>query len=145
MVDAWRECNNIAALIYPASYSSEQESAWVDMSQYERIVILLNVGDIGTSVNADVEIATDDSGSGLHTLKSIAALTEAGGDDNSFVLIEVRAAEMVNPDGAPADNYRYIRLEVTPSGNCLLGATIIATYPRYIPVATTLIDEIVAD
>jgi hypothetical protein len=132
----------LLAVIYPAVHSTEQNTTWVSMSNYEEIAVVLIAGDIGTSLDLDIEIATDGSAGNLHTLKSITQLTQAGGDDNSPVLVEVLAAEMVNPSGASGSNYDYLRVEATPSGNCYFSVAVFGHRPRQRPVATTLWDEV---
>lgn len=144
ITERFSEANALLATINPATYSAEQNTAWLDMSKYERIVVVLNAGDIGTSLDIDIEIATDSSGSNIHTLKSITQLTEAGGDDNANVVIEIRASEMTSPSGADSTNYRYVKVEVTPSGNCIFGVMVYGNEARYEAVATTNWDEIVA-
>lgn len=138
------ETHELLAVINPATYSSEQSTTWVNVARYDRITVIINAGDIGTSLDADIELATDDSGTNLHTLKSITQLTQAGGDDNANVAINIVAEELSNPASAPADEYDYLRVETTPSGNCIYGVEVWGYNSRYLPVPTTNIDEIVS-
>lgn len=128
------------AVIYPASYNSEQNTAFVNMGKYHRLAIVIIAGAVGTDFDADVEVATDDAATGLFTLKTITANTE----DNEIVVIDVRADELGKPSGADGENYDWVRLELTPSGSCLLSAVIFGIEPRYAPIDQTLWDEVVS-
>lgn len=137
----------LLAVLSPASQTTEQNSGYVDMAKYERIVAVLSVGAMTTNatLDADVEITTDGVSAGLHTLKSITQLTEAGGDGDQEILIEIRAEELSNPSGAPADEYRYVNIEVTPAtAAVILGLHVFGFASRLEPVATTLWQEIVS-
>jgi hypothetical protein len=143
--ERFTEVHKKLATIYPASYNSEQNTSFIDMSLYHRIVVVLSCGDIGTSVDLDIEIATDTSASNLLTLKSITQLTQAGGDDNSDAAVEIQAEELSVPTGAAAANrgkYRYLRVEITPSGSCLLGCMVFGVVSRYNPADVTNWDEV---
>jgi hypothetical protein len=137
------EIADLLGVINPASYAAEQNTGWIDMAKYSRIAIVIHAGDIGTSLDADVEIATDSSGTDIHTLKSMTQLTEAGGDDNSVVVIEVRAEEMSKPSEADGKEYSHLRLELTPSGATIVGAQVWGLSPKYPPVTNSLLAETV--
>lgn len=134
----------LLGFISPAGHSTEQNTTLAKVSEYERIMIVINAGDIGTSLAIDVEVATDSEAAGLHTLKSATTLTQAAGDDNSKVVINVRAAELVNPSGASSSNYDYLRVECTPSGTCHFSVEVFGIDSRHEPVPTTLWDQVVA-
>lgn len=129
------------AVINPASYNSEQNTTLVNVAKYHRIAIVLHVGAIGTSLDADVEIATDSGGTGLHTLKSVTQMTS--GDPNELVVIEIDPAEMVDPTGSSSSNYDWLRLEVTPVGSVLFSAIVYGIEGRYRPEASSNWDEVV--
>lgn len=141
--ERFSEVNALLATIYPASYSAEQNTAWISMENYERLFVKITAGNIGTSLAVDIEIATDALGSNLHTLKSATTLTEAGTDDNSSVGIEIRAEELSKPSGAPSKEYTHIRVEVIPTGATLLSVDVFGFAPRRAPVDTSVWDEIV--
>jgi hypothetical protein len=134
------EVRQLLGQTFPASYAAEQNTSFVDMSKFHRVEIVIFAGDIGTSLDVDVEVATTTGGGDLATLKSITQLTQAGGDDNSVVVIEVRADEM----SIAGVNHRYLRVESTPSGASIYGVLIWGCEPRYAPVATTALDEVVS-
>lgn len=133
------EREQLLAATYASGATTEQNTAYVDVSKFHRIRIILAVQNVGTSLDADVEVATTTGGADLATLKSITQLTEAGGDDGSVVEIEIRAEEM-NIAGV---HHRYLRLEQTPSGASTWVALIYGCEPRYAPVPTTGLDELV--
>ena len=124
-----------------SAVSAEQNTSWINIALYRRVAIVIKAIAVGTSLNADVEIATSDGGT-AHTLKSI---TELGGsDDAACVLISVRDEELSKPSGAASDQYDWIRLETTPSGSCTYVVLIFGLEPRYAPVGATEWDEVVA-
>jgi hypothetical protein len=134
------------ATIYPASYNSEQNTAWFDVGGFHRVFVDISAGNIGTSLDVDIEIATDSAASGLLTLKSITQLTEAGSDDDSDVGIEIQMEELSMPTGAAAADrgkYHWMRVELTPSGATLLSCKVYGVPARFAPVDVTNWDEIV--
>lgn len=133
------EDHKVLATLYPASYASEQNTAWIDAEGYHRFFVDVIAGNIGTSLDVDIEVATDSSGSNLATLKSITQLTQAGSDDDSRVGIELRGEEF-NVAGV---HYKFFRVELTPNGATLMNATVWGCIPRYQPVGVTEWDEIV--
>ena len=142
MVAQFSETHNMLAQISPASYTAEQNTDWIDMARYERIAIIIQVGAMGTTFDADLEIATDSDGSDIHTLKSITQLVT--GEDDEIIVIELLAEEMSHPTGASSDEYSHLRLEVTPNGATIFGAVVLGFESRYDPVSITAWDEIVA-
>lgn len=132
---------DLLAVIYPASYTTVQDSGWVDVSTYHRVVVEIFVGAIAATgtLDVDVEQATDTSGAGAKNItgKSITQLTDADGDDP--IKIEIRMSELDTNN-----RYDAINVEATP----LVAASIfaIAVYgiiPRFAPVPTTLYTEII--
>jgi hypothetical protein len=141
--ERFTETAQLLAVTYPASYAAEQNTAFVNVGSFHRVLVLVIAGDIGTSLDVDVEIATDASATALHTLKSITQLTQAGGDDNSPVAIEIQTEDLVKPTGASATNYEWLRVESTPNGASIYTILVFGLIPRYAPVSTTIFDEIV--
>ena len=137
------EKHAVLGVLYPASYASEQNLGWYAVQNYHRIAILVIGGNIGTSLDVDVEIATDADGSDVHTLKSITQLTQAGSDDDSYVGIEIQSEELSKPAGTSVTNFTHLRVEVTPSGATLACVVVLGVNPRFAPVSTTGFDEIV--
>jgi hypothetical protein len=73
-------------------------SSWVNVANYHRLIFVLHVGDMGQSGTIDAQLyqATDTSGTSAKVItgKSITQLTQAGGDGNEIVCIEVRTEEL---------------------------------------------------
>lgn len=138
--ERFSEYTQVLAVTYPASYSSEQNTTFVNVGAFHRWAILIVAGNIGTSLDADVEVSTDGVSADLATLsgKSITQLTEAGGDDNSVVIVEGRAEELTI-EGVHHD---WIRLESTPSGASIYCVIVLGIEPRYKPVSTSFLDEV---
>lgn len=142
--ERFTEVHKLLGRLQPATYNSEQNvpsSGWIDLTNYHRAVVIIHVGDTGTTLDADIEIATSSGGADIHTLKSITQL--ASGADNDIVAIEIRGEELAKPTGAPAENYRYLRVETTPNGNCTYDVLVLGFVPRYAPVGTTEWTEVV--
>lgn len=142
--ERFSEVHQLLASTYPASYASEQNTTFVNVANFHRVVVIITAGNIGTSLDADIEIATDSDATGLHTLKSITQLTEAGSDDNSTVVVEIRNEELTKPANASSSNYDWLRVETTPSGASIYGVQVWGVIPRFAPVSTTALDEVVA-
>jgi len=90
----------------------EHNSGFVALNNYHRAVILVDVGDIvatGT-VSIDIEQATTTAGAGIKAIagKSITQLTQAGGDSDDTICIELRTEEL-DVDGG----FDCINVEVT--------------------------------
>lgn len=128
------------AKINPASYSAEQNSGRVSLSQYHRAVAIIHAGvlDSGETLDADLEQADAASGG---TLKAIAgkSITQLDNDDDGAVVaIELRSEEL-DVDGG----FEYINLELTPSAAMICSAIVYGIAPRFQPVPTTNWTQIV--
>lgn len=73
-------------------------TAYVSLKNYHRAVAVIDVGDMVASSTADFSIvqASDTSGTGVKAITGKAAtqLTQAGGDGNEIVCIELRTEEL---------------------------------------------------
>lgn len=141
---------NIAVLgtIDPDAYStSTVVSDYVDMSDFESVLIVLQAGTIVSTgtIDAVVKQATDSSGSGaknLTTTKAITQLTEAGTDSDKQVVLEVRAEELdVN------NVFTHVAISVTfATAGADFGAVLLGINPSYGPASANdlgSVDEIV--
>lgn len=122
--------------------TTEQNTTFVNVKNYRRLAIVIKTLDVGTTLDADVEITTDGVTAGLFTLKSITQL--ASGDDDEKVVINIRDEELSKPSGASSDQYDYIRVETTPNGAATYVVMVFGLEPRYAPVGTTEWDQVVA-
>ena len=74
-------------------------SDYVDLGKFERVMVVIMAGTLGTSATVDASIlqATDSAGTGAKALspaKAITQLTEAGTDSDKQVIINVQADEL---------------------------------------------------
>ena len=115
----------------------EHNTGWVDMENYHRMVILLNIGapQQGATIDIDVEEATDNVASGAQNLKSITQVVAA--DTEGIVAIELRSEEVTQ-------GYSFINVEVTIGTDFYIyGLWVFGTVPHYAPVPVTAWHEIV--
>ena len=137
------ELNEVLAHLPADSETTEVNTAWVSLANYHRAVILVSVGDMASNATLDIDIeqATDSGGTGVTNItgKSITQLTQAGSDSNKIVIIEIQSEEL-----DVANDFDHIRVEVTPATAAVEFAVFVLGFiPRFAPVSTTAIDEIV--
>jgi len=117
-------------------------SNYVDLSNYHRAWVLINVGVLGqaTTLDATLQQATDTTGANAKAIagKTITQLTQAGGDGDQILCIELRGEEM---DGAGA--FDCIGLAFTLQGTAYLSYWIFGCVPRFDEVPVTAWEEIV--
>lgn len=139
--ERFSEVNEVLAHVPADSETVEVNSGWVLMENYHRAVCLIGVGDMVATAtfDADLEQAQDSIGTGVKAIsgKSITQLTQAGGDGNQVLMIELRTEEL-DP------GFEYINLELTPATAAVeFSAYIFGTVSRYKPVPTTNVAEII--
>jgi hypothetical protein len=107
-------------------------SEWVDMAKYRQVAFIVAVGATDTTVDAKLQYATDNQGTGANDItgKAVTQLTAAAGD-NKQVVIEIAAEDM------PADSGYCALVVVAGSGStgAVVGAVGIGTVARYAPVS----------
>jgi hypothetical protein len=132
----------LLGIIYPDNYAAgEQNTGFVNMENYHRAVAEIYVGDLAATatLDADLEEAQDALGTGRANVKSITQLTQAGGDGDDVVVVEFRTEEFDVDNG-----YEFLNLEVTTANAAVdYCAVLWGIIPRYPPVPTTLITEVV--
>lgn len=119
------------------------DSAWVSMAEYHRATLVLNVGDMVATATLDISIrqATDAAGTGAKAIagKAITQLTQAGGDGNDLLDIELRSEEL-----DVANNFDFISVRrIIANANVELGWTLFGMISRHKPVSATNWAEIV--
>lgn len=137
------EMHQLLAHIPADSETTEINSGFVSLAAFHRAVILISVGDIQASGTFDVTIdqATDTGGSSSKALsgKSITQLTQAGGDGDDAVAIEIQTAELDVTNG-----FDCINVRVSPATAASeFSVMIFGCIPRFPPVTTTAWAEIV--
>jgi len=122
----------IVGTIDPASYSAQTNSDAVDMRLFRRCLFAVAAGAIGANTVAVVVKGGTDGSTFPTTLtgKTLTAGTFSGTvDNNTQALIEVDDQECA------AQDVRYIRVELTPSGAALLAVIVLAGVARYEPAS----------
>ena len=133
------------AMEYADSFAANADwvSAYVSLANYHRAVIVINVGDIaaGGFIDASVLQATTTAGAGSKAItgKAITRLTQAGGDGDDVVAIELQTEEL-DVDG----RFDCIALYVLcGSAASELSYIIYGLEPRFPPTGTTNWAEVV--
>lgn len=125
------------------------DSAYASLQNYHRAVLKINVGDMAAGSTLDVQIrqASDATGTGVKTIgnkagtgfKAITQLTQAGGDGNQLLCIELQTEEL-DVD----NNFEHVGVRAVVAGNSVeYGWELFAFEPRFMPVPTTTWDEII--
>ena len=114
-----------------------------NMANHQRGVAILHVGDMAQGATVDFLLmqATDAAGTGAKVVpgKAITQLTQAGGDADSTVIVEVRTEEM-DVDGG----FSFLGGILTVAGGtCDIGIVGLGGCSNYMPVPTTAWTEIV--
>lgn len=137
-------------VLYPlATYNADAlgvgtfNSAYVLMRDYHRAWLVINVGEMGggATLDAGIEQATDVAGAGVKAIagKTITQLTQAGGDSDSLVCIELQTEEL-----DVSLNFDAIRFYLTVAGAATeVSAILYGTQSRFEAVPTTNWAEIV--
>lgn len=144
------EVHEPGGTIFPTTrQNGTYNTAWLSMRDHQRIIFILVVADIAAlgTVDFHVEQATDADGTDatmfFHNagVISITQLTQAGGDGNDLVAVEVRTEQMdVN------DAYCYLRGVLTIGTNSATVAVVpLRGCSNYPAVPTTGWTEIVVD
>lgn len=118
-------------------------SAYVSLQNYHRAVFVINCGDIaaGGFLDARVLQATTTAGAGAKAIsgKAITRLTQAGGDGDDIVAIELQTEEL-DVTGL----FDCVALEMTVGSAAIEFSYIIyGLEPRYPPTGTTNWQEVV--
>ncbi|MDZ4768367.1 MAG: hypothetical protein SGJ24_04500 [Chloroflexota bacterium] len=95
--------------------TSEQNTDYVSIKDYLRIVVIVHALIVTTTLDIDIEAATSSAGANSYNVKRATQLV--GADDNDVVIFDIRPDEMSNPAGGAADDgYQYLNIELIPSG-----------------------------
>lgn len=138
------EYAEVLAHIPADSETTEANTGWVSASGHHRFAILVSVGDMqaGATFNIDIEQDTDGTGGNAKNItgKSTTELTQAAGDGDQVLIINLRSAEL-----DVANGFDYFQVEVTPASAAVEFAVIVlGVEPRYAPVSTTNVEEVVS-
>jgi hypothetical protein len=141
--ERFSEDNEVLGHIPADSETTAVTSGWLLMENHHRAVALISVGDMVATATLDATLtqAQDSIGTGAKAItgKAITQLTQAGGDSNKVVMIELRSEELDVSNG-----FEYILLTITPAVAAVeFAAFVLGTVSRYKPVSTTNVEEIV--
>lgn len=118
-------------------------TSYVSLKNYHRAVAVIDVGDMASNATADFSIvqAQDSSGTGVKAITGKAAtqLTQAGGDGNEIIVIELRGEELDIANG-----FEHVAIKMIIGVDAVeLSAILYGIEPRFKPVPTTNWSEIV--
>lgn len=141
----WIEINEAIEPLHPANRAAAvYNTDWLSMSNHQRAIFLLITGAMnqGATVDFAVQQATDATGTGVKALtpaKAITQLTQAAGDGNDLVGVEVRSEELDVNGG-----FNYIRGVLTIDTAAVYSAVLpLRHVPNYPPVPVDEWTEIV--
>ena len=124
--------------------TSAVSTGWIAAADFFAFGALVDAGVLGSSATLDAKLeqASDGSGTGVKDItgKAITQLTKAGSDDNKWVIINLRPAELdTNND------FTHFRLTITPgTAACLISAVVLGLNPRSAPESqVAAVDEVV--
>lgn len=117
-------------------------TSYVSLANYHRAVAIVDVGDMGSSATLDISIvqATDTSGTSSKAITGKAAtqLTQAGGDGNEIICIELRTEELDIANG-----FDCVAISCVVATQAVeYSAILYGIEPRFAPVPTTNYSEI---
>lgn len=142
--------SRVSERMYPLAYehadsqaAGAHNSPYVSLQNYHRAWFVLNVGDmaVGATLDAGVQQAQDTGGTGVKAIagKTITQLTQAGGDGDDLVCIELQTEEL-DVDNA----FDCVRFYVTVAGAAVeYSAVLYGLISRFKEVPTTNWTEIV--
>jgi hypothetical protein len=125
--------------IFPASYTAEQETGWIDLALYHRAVVIFVGGALGCDVYVDVHEATDTSGSNVDEYDDSAQDLEIDSlDDNGVSMIEIR------PEVLTPNHHHCIKVLVSGNGQTanVYAVGVLGFEPRFAAVSAASIDQI---
>lgn len=141
--ERFSEQAELLAEISPAAYTTEQNTGYVSLANFHRAVIVIQCGTLTANIDVDVEEATSTAGANPQTLDNYGKDTVlyAATHSDTTTIIEVRTEELDTND-----EYDCINVELNPinaQSGSIFGVQVWGLVPRYKPVATTLLAEVV--
>lgn len=125
------------------SQAVEVNSGFLSLANFHRAVVIISLGDMAAGgqfvVNVDQATNTAGASSKALTGKSTTRLTQAGGDGDDLLIIEIKSIELDVANGFDCINVRINPVDAAAEFALL----VLGCIPRFPPVATTLVTEIV--
>lgn len=131
--------------ISPNAYSaSTQTSGWVSLANFQAIMAILDIGTMGagSSYDAKIEQAQDDTGTGAKDLEGLAItqLTQAGVDASGSKAV----LELYGEDLDLENAFTHVRVSVTTAGGAIdHSAVVLGMKGRYGPASDYDVDSVV--
>jgi len=143
--------NRVSEVMYPlnADYPDSHgvgtvNGSFVSLANYHRAFLMISVGEMQATATlaASIRQATSTAGAGAKAItgKSITVLTQAGGDGDQLVCIELDASELDSSNLFHAISVRMVTAVAAVEYSYIL----YGVEPRFAPVPTTNFTEIVS-
>lgn len=142
--ELFSEVHAVLQALEPQAVNTDADTLYVDMANYHRAVLVLSIG--STSGDVEVELLQCDSDVDDTNEMPIGAW---GGDKEAFypdsgaaalIMIELRTEELDVDNGF---HYIGVHLDTSDGGGANVSYILYGIAPRFMPVATTLIEEVV--
>jgi len=122
------------AVIPAVQAAGTDNGVWIDMQSFQECDHIINVGTMaaGATLDAIIQEATSAAGAGAKAItgKAITQLTQAGGDGDQVVTLNIRNDDMDKNNG-----FRWVRIVCTPAvGNVTYGVIAAQSEARDEPV-----------
>ena len=135
-----------AGLAPDARAAAVYNTPWVSMQNFQRAVAILRTGEMAATVTLDcvMQEAQDNAGTGAVAIagKAITQLTQAGGDGNDTVMIELQSEELQVASGATG--FDHVRLQITVANAAVdFDAFILRFCFGHPPVSVAALTEVV--
>ena len=128
----------LLAVLNPISQSAATVvTGWVSVANFQKFLAILDVGVMASTSTIDAKLrqATDSSGTSAKDItgKAITQLTQAGGNGNQQVMINLRSEDLDGTNG-----FTYFALSVTVgTAASLIAAQVLGLNPRYSPASAS--------
>ncbi len=134
----------LLAVIHPDLHGpGEYYTEWINMATRHKLLAILLVGDINQNGTVAMEIwqAQDSAGTGAVYLNAITTLTQAGGDGDNAVAMNLRTEQMDSQN-----KFTHVRFRLVFGGAAAANAAllVLGNVPRYAGVSQTAWTEVIA-
>lgn len=125
------EVHALLGKIDPDSLQGEQHIGYVNLRDYHRAIVLIEIGDMTGNLIVRIREATTAAGGGAQLIAAKQTAFTAGTDDDTVNVIELRSEELTQ-------DYDWIRVEAITAGGVLdHGVQLFGLITRFAPVSTT--------
>jgi hypothetical protein len=135
--ERFSEVWSLLGSIRGANASTEQNTGYVSLANYHRVMVIVIPVSLGSALDVDLEQGTDTSGTGAKTVDSGGKDITVALADTAPSVIELRTAEMDVTGG-----FDCLNVEVTPTAGSYFWCGIFGGVPRFAPVSTTNYDSV---